>query len=387
MTRAVLTAAALALGAGLVMSVPAPAPPGIASTVVYQEKTEGYDCFRVPAVIRARNGDLLAFAEGRNGGARFCADAGNIDLVVRRSTDGGRTWGGLQVVIHGAGDTRGNPTPIVIPSTGRIVLLSTAECVRRRSCGRIPQVQHSDDNGYTWTSPHALTGELGFLHPPGWLATGPGHGIVLSHGPRTGRLLAALSYTIGDKYSGAVIYSDDQGVTWRRGATETSRSPALQPQELSLAELAGDRVYVAARNQANHADQCVAGGTRNRAYALVTDGGTRFARGLTLDSGLVTPTVQASVLGVGTSTLLAAPDECGTRQDLVVRSSTDEGAHWRTEVRVWSQAAAYSDLVQLGPDSVGVLYEAGPPGHPNAAIRWSTMDYPDIPPDGDELLT
>jgi sialidase-1 len=374
MFRAVLTAGAVALGVGVVMSIPAPGPPGIASTVVYQGKTDGYDCFRVPAVIRAGNGDVLAFAEGRNGGARFCADAGNIDLVVRRSVDGGRTWGALHVVIRGGGDTRGNPTPILIPSIGRIVLLSTAECVRRSPCGRIPQVQSSDDNGYTWTTPRALTGELGFPHPPGWLATGPGHAIVLAHGTHAARLLAGLSYDDGKRYSVAVIYSDDQGVTWKRGATETGDNPALQPQELSLAELADDRVYAAARNQADHADQCLAGGTRNRADAVVTDGGTRFARGFTFDSGLVAPTVQGSVLGVGASTLFAAPDDCGVRQDLVIRSSTDEGAHWRIDGGVWSQAAAYSDLVELGPDSVGVLFEAGPPGHPNTAIRWSTID-------------
>ncbi|WP_236787723.1 exo-alpha-sialidase [Amycolatopsis sp. GM8] len=382
--RAGITAAALALAVGLVLSLPVPS--GAASTVVYQEKTEGYDCFRVPAVVQARNKDLLAFAEGRRGGSRFCADAGNIDIVVKRSTDGGHTWGPLQVVVRGDGDTRGNPTPIVLPSTGRIVLLSTAECVRRHPCGRAPQVQDSDDNGHSWMTPHPITSELGFTRPPGWLATGPGHGIVLDHGPHAGRLLAGLSYNLGMRYTGAVIYSDDQGATWRTGATTTSESPALQPQELSLAELPGDRVYVAARNQAGWAEQCLAGGTRNRADTVATDGGTRFARGFAFNPGLVTPTVQAPVLGLGAVVVFAGPSVCGARARLTVRSSIDDGAHWRTEEMVWPQAAAYSDLVALGPDDVGLLYEAGPAGRPNATIRWSTVDTPEPVPDEDEPL-
>ena len=187
----------------------------VGNTLVYKEKTEGYDCFRIPAVVKANNGELLAFAEGRKGGASFCNDRGDIDLVVKRSADNGKTWSAPKIVIEGFGDTKGNPTPIVIPSTGRIVLLSVMECVKNPDCNRIPRVSISDDHGKTWTAPKVLTTQLGFSSAPGWLATGPSHGIVLTRGAHAGRIVAGMSYTIGTANSGALIYSDDQGVTWK----------------------------------------------------------------------------------------------------------------------------------------------------------------------------
>src|SRR3954453_22295585 len=96
--------------------------PFVEDNVLFQQKTEGYSCFRIPAVVRAANGMVLAFAEGR---VADCGDDGNIDIVLRRSSDGGRTWGPLQVVSKGNGSTHGNPVPIVDQRTGRVVLVST----------------------------------------------------------------------------------------------------------------------------------------------------------------------------------------------------------------------------------------------------------------------
>src|SRR3954469_10212958 len=89
--------------------------PFVDNSVLFQQKTEGYSCFRIPAVVHATNGDVLAFAEGR---VADCGDDGDIDIVLRRSTDGGKTWGPLQVVSDGNGSTHGNPVPIVDRKTG-----------------------------------------------------------------------------------------------------------------------------------------------------------------------------------------------------------------------------------------------------------------------------
>ncbi|GAB2784736.1 sialidase family protein [Amycolatopsis magusensis] len=363
----------------------------VASTPVYQERSEGYDCFRIPAVVRAGNGDLLAFAEGRNGGAEFCADAGDIDLVSKRSSDGGKSWGPLKVVIEGFGDTKGNPVPIVVPGTSRIVLLSTYECVKAPACGRKPRVSISDDHGVSWSAPREITRELGFSSPPPWLATGPSHGIVLTRGEHEGRLVAGLNYSIGSAHSGALIYSDDQGATWRRGAVDTPAA-GLTPQEISPVELADGRVYAAARNDWNSSGKkCVNQGRDNRAFAISSDGGETFSKKFAFVPDLVTPTVQGSTVRLRAAghgslynrVLFTAPSTCDRRKELRIRSSYDEGVSWQSPgVLVWGQDAAYSDLVPLSATSVGLLFEAGPEFHANASIRWaalaeSTLGLPD----------
>src|SRR5882672_10992580 len=68
---------------------------GVEQVDVYVSGQDGYHTYRIPAVIHAKNGDLLAFAEGRKNGG---GDAGDIDLLVKRSTDGGRTWGAQQLI-------------------------------------------------------------------------------------------------------------------------------------------------------------------------------------------------------------------------------------------------------------------------------------------------
>ena len=89
---------------------------------VFVSGRDGYHTFRIPAIIRAANGDLLAFCEGRKSGA---GDAGDIDLLLKRSSDGGRTWGPIQVIWDDADNTCGNPCPVLDEKTGRLSLLLT----------------------------------------------------------------------------------------------------------------------------------------------------------------------------------------------------------------------------------------------------------------------
>jgi sialidase-1 len=351
----------------------------VASALVFNKNTEGHDCYRIPTIVKANNGDLLAFAEGRNEGASFCNDLGKIDLVLKRSTDGGKTWGALQTVITAFGDVKGNPAPIVIPGSNRVVLLSTMQCYTSPDCNRIPRVSISEDNGKTWGAPKTLTTELGFSAAPEWLATGPSHGIVLTRGAHAGRLVAGMGYS----NVGALIYSDDKGATWHRGATDQPTSSAMNPQEISVTELADGRVYAAARNHAN-ADKCGNGGTHNHAFAISSDGGTTFSQKFTYTTDLVAPDVEGSTGRMSATDtggkynrlLFAAPSICDHRQQLRVHSSFDEGANWTgtaDSLLVWGQDAAYSDMVPLSPSSVGLLFEAGPTGNANETIRYATI--------------
>src|SRR5690349_20202839 len=89
---------------------------------LYKAGEDGYACFRIPAIVSSTKGTLLAFAEARRNN---CGDAGDIDIVVKRSSDNGKTWSNLAIVWSDSSNTCGNPAPVVDQKSGKIVLVST----------------------------------------------------------------------------------------------------------------------------------------------------------------------------------------------------------------------------------------------------------------------
>src|SRR5204862_2868442 len=87
---------------------------------VFRAGEGGYHTYRIPALIVSPRGTLLAFCEGRKHGR---GDSGDIDLLLRRSRDGGKTWLKAQVVWDRGDGTCGNPCPVVERATGAIWLL------------------------------------------------------------------------------------------------------------------------------------------------------------------------------------------------------------------------------------------------------------------------
>ncbi len=336
---------------------------------------EGYACFRIPAVVETTAGTLLAFAEGR---VDNCGDAADIDLVVKRSTDGGRTWGPLQVVADGGGDTRGNPAPVVDAETGRILLASTYNEGRDDAgncevpCDRVPYLQYSDDDGATWSEPTSLDDELRPDDWNAWYATGPVHGIQLTRGSNAGRLVFSInaqSYASGrlTENHAALAYSDDGGDTWQLGAVDTWPVAAddtfrQKPQESALLERADGSIYVNGREE---------GGTDlgHRTEAVSSDGGESFDEPFSALPDLYSPTVQGSMLALRTAAedgydrwLFAAPADPDRRRTMMLRSSWDEGESWEGVDRglvVTTDWSGYSDMVELPDRSVGLLYEGG----------------------------
>ncbi|GAB3921741.1 hypothetical protein GCM10029976_009220 [Kribbella albertanoniae] len=291
--------ALLAVGALLASIAPAqatqsavtPAAPFVEDAPLFQQRTDGYACFRIPAIVRTASGTVLAFAEGR---VADCGDDGDIDVVLRRSTDGGKTWGPLQVVSEGSGSTHGNPVPIVDDRTGRIVLVTThngaAPCTN--GCDRDPYVQTSDDSGATWTAPREMTeGKLPSWNF--WYATGPMHGIQLQHGRHAGRLIVGASFESYDGvgahvYGTHLLYSDDSGQTWHIGATTSRDDGTVIAQEVTVVELADGRIYSLARERGTDPG--------SRAYAISSDGGESFDRPFRTLPRLAMPDVQGSLL-------------------------------------------------------------------------------------------
>ncbi|WP_225095360.1 sialidase family protein [Streptomyces sp. CoH27] len=369
----VCTAAALLL-APLASLHPAHAQPAEKTTEFEQQvlfkasRDPGYACFRIPAIVKAADGTLLAFAEGR---VLNCGDATDIDIVLKRSTDGGRTWGPLQVVTEGGGDTHGNPAPVVDRDTGRVWLAETYNTGRTDGagcpvpCDRTPHLQYSDDNGVTWSAPRDLSREILPSAWNSWYATGPAHGIQLTRGRYAGRLVFGVN---AESWNGtritanhaALIVSDDHGGHWRIGAQDTwpiaeDGTFRQKPSELALAEREDGSILVSGREQ----DGTDLG---HRTQAISRDGGSSFAAPFHDLPDLYAPMVQASLLRLGDRLLLACPADPDRRRTMMIRSSYDGGRTWDSVDRgtvVTTDWSGYSDLVRIAGDTVGLVYEGG----------------------------
>ncbi|MFI6348081.1 exo-alpha-sialidase [Streptomyces sp. NPDC050560] len=332
------------------------------------DQDPGYTCFRIPTVVKTKAGTLLAFAEGR---VHDCGDAGDIDIVVKRSDDDGRTWSGLSVVNDGGGDTHGNPVPLVDRDTGRVLVAETYNTGRTDGascpvpCDRSPHLQYSDDDGRSWSKPRDLSSEIMPAAWNSWYATGPVHGLQLEHGDHKGRLVFGVNTETwaGDRVSAnhaALIVSDDGGDHWRIGASDTYPiSPdgtfPQKPSEMALAERADGSVYVSGREQ----DGTDLG---HRTVAVSADGGDTFSSRFTAVPDLYAPQVQGSLLRTGNRMLLACPGDPDRRRTMMIRSSYDGGRTWDSVDRgrvVTTDWSGYSDMVQADAHTVGLVYEGG----------------------------
>jgi sialidase-1 len=326
-----------------------------ARTEVFVSGSSSYHTYRIPAAVVTPQGTLLAFCEGRKSSR---ADDGDIDLVLRRSADGGRTFQDLQVVHEEGGDeaiTIGNPCPVVDRSTGRVWLPSC-----RNNDGVF--VTFSDDDGLTWAPRREITSSV--KRPGwGWYATGPGVGIQLQRGPHAGRMIIPCDHREridgGEAKHSHVFYSDDNGQTWRLGGTV-----APHTDECQVAELGDGRIQINMRNYwAREGGQPEKG--QKRAVAISHDGGATW-QDLRFDATLIEPLCQASLLALpaaegdrGTRLLFSNPASRTSRDHLTVRLSLDEGRTWSAARVLHEGPAAYSCLTLLADGSLGCLYEAG----------------------------
>ena len=325
---------------------------------VFVSGQDGYHTYRIPAIIRAANGTLLAFCEGRKSGG---GDSGNIDLLQKRSTDGGKTWSAAQVVWDDGDNTCGNPCPVLDESTGTLWLLLThnlgtdreREIAARTAKGtRTVWVAHSKDHGATWTKPDEITSTT---KDPAWTwyATGPGVGIQIKHGPHKGRMVIPCDHNYDDAdekkhLSGShAIYSDDHGKTWKLGGL-------IRPKvnECQVVELFDGRGTLLMNMRSNH-------GRNVRAHATSTDGGLTWTAP-TDAPPLIEPVCQASIIRHEAGKLLLFSNPAAkTRTQMTVRASADDGKTWRDIVLLHAGPSAYSNLISLSANEAGCLYERG----------------------------
>ena len=329
----------------------------VEQTDVFVSGQDGYHTYRIPSVIRAANGTLLAFCEGRKSGG---GDSGNIDLLLKRSTDGGRTWSAQEVLWDDADNTCGNPCPVLDESTGTLWLLLTHNLgtdhereikVRKAKGTRTVWIASSKDHGATWTKPVEITSST---KDPSWTwyATGPGVGIQIKAGAHRGRLVIPCDHNYDDEAGKATsgshaIYSDDHGKTWKLGAP-------IKPivNECQVAELYDGRGTLLMNMRSST-------GRNRRAVATSTDGGVTWTAPKD-DDALIEPVCQGSLIRHDAMKLLLFSNPAAkTRTNLTVKASADDGKTWRAIVELHAGPSAYSNLVALDGAAAGCLYERG----------------------------
>lgn len=326
--------------------------------VVYYAGENGYFSYRIPVLAEARSGALLAFVEARKNSR---SDAGDIDMVVKRSLDGGATWGPAITVWDDGGNTCGNPAPVVLPS-GRILLLATWNDGRDKEHMIVKGESldtrrvfclYSDDEGLSWSEPREIT--AGAKRPEWtWYATGPCHAIVKQKAPNKGRIVVPCDFKSPEGIFSHLVYSDDEGRTWHIGAISEEGN-----NESTVAELSNGALLLNMRGSRNPdmTDQY-------RALAVSRDGGLTF-KPQRKEKALQEPVCEGSMLnytknGVLTRTLLFSNPDCMTeRKDMTIKQSDDNGKTWRVALKLSDRPAAYSDMAVLRDGGVGILYETG----------------------------
>ncbi len=371
--RVLAVVAALLAAVHPTPSARAAAAPLLEHADVFPAKSHGIARYRIPGIVVTPKGTVLAYAEARKNNS---SDWGEIEIHLRRSTDGGKTWLPGQQIAHRGPRLEGNPrkktggereqtvnnpVAIVDRTTGAIEFLY---CINYARCFAM----RSTDDGLTWSDPIDITATFEpFRRHYDWkvIATGPGHGIQL----RSGRLVVPiwLAYGgVGDHgpAAAATIYSDDHGRTWRAGDLAVpDTAPFGSPNESIAATLSDGRVMLMSRSlsQANR-----------KIVTTSPDGATGWSKPTFHDelweprcmAGLIAhPAAPGLLLFTNPHTLgrdaagKEIPSAKGPRQNLTVKLSRDDGKTWPVSRTLEAGPSAYSDLAVLPDGTVLCLYE------------------------------
>lgn len=333
------------------------APPEPVRIDLFEGGTGGYVTYRIPAVVVTSKGTLLAFCAAR----KDYGDWADIDIAMRRSTDGGKTWDAMRIIADGGKPPADNPTPIVDRKTGAVHFLYQV------NYAQVLYIR-TDDEGKTFSKPVDITATVEKFRPEySWtvVAPGPGHAIQLS----SGRLVVPIWMSPDHSHRPsevATIYSDDGGKTWVRG--EILPRKLHHPSEHAAIELADGRVMLNIRNE---------GEEHLRAASFSRDGATGWSAPELLKP-LYEPVCMASLLRLSRKPaqkknriLFANPDSSALsgevqskykmrqRENLTVRLSYDEGLTWPVARTLEPGRSGYSDLAVGQDGTIYCLYERG----------------------------
>ncbi len=349
------------------------AAPLLETSDVFPAKMAGIERYRIPGVVVTPKGTVLAYCEARRNNS---SDWGEIEIHLRRSTDGGKTWGPGKQIAHvgarlegnprkAAGGEReqtvNNPVAIVDRTTGAIEFVYCVNYARAFA-------MRSTDDGVTWSAPVDITATFEpFRAKYDWkvIATGPGHGLQLKSGRLVVPIWLAYGKTGDHKPSAAAtIFSDDHGRTWKAGDIALPNEGAFgDPNETMITTLSDGRVMLVARSVSK---------ANRKLITMSADGATGWSTPK-FHEQLWEPVCMASIVAhpAKPGTLIFSnphtlgrdssgkeiPAGRGKRENLSIKLSRDDGQTWLVSRTLDAGPSAYSDLAVLPDGTVLCLYE------------------------------
>jgi sialidase-1 len=330
--------------------------------VVRRAGDDGVHTYRIPGIAATDRGTLLAVYDIRYRNSRDLP--GDVDVGLSRSTDGGRTWSPMRIIMdmgaphdnNGVGD----PAILFDPVRKRTWVAALWSKGNRSIAGSKPGLSPdttgqfvlawSDDDGLTWSAPYSITPQV---KDPAWhlFFQGPGNGIAM----QDGRLVFAAQYWDENRMPwSTLIHSADHGATWQGRI----RGPRSNTTEAQVVETSPGTLMLNMRDNR--------GGSRS--VAVTRDLGDTWAEHPTSRSALPEPVCMASLIRAR-ATVAGAPRDVlffsnprstKARVDMTVQASLDLGETWPEAYRLLvdeRQAYGYSSLVRIDDDTVGLLYE------------------------------
>ena len=341
----------------------------------------GYKSYRIPGIVVTQRGTVLAYSEARR---HTGGDWDTIDIVLRRSNDGGKTFSPQWVIARVPGPIQRNPVAIE-HSQGRpddvtynnpVAITARDGTIHFLFCVEYMRVfyMRSEDDGRTFSPPREISRALAEFRSRYLVraaATGPGHGIEVNNGG----LLVEVWLSLGTGGSGhgdsvtGTLYSDDHGTTWHLGDIAIPNTPPwITPNEAELVQLANGHVMLNARSSSK---------AQRRVVVTSKDGVNHWSQPH-FQQDLVDPFCFGSIQRLSLKKnrskdrlLFSNPDNLsradnkdvpGTgrdRKNLTVQLSYDEGKHWTVKRILDPGPSGYSDMAVLPDGSILCLYEKG----------------------------
>jgi sialidase-1 len=321
---------------------------------IFEARKGGYHTYRIPGIVVARSGVVLAYGEARKNGAGDWVD---IDIILRRGVDNGATWESPKILVDAGEKPAHNATAIVDRETGVIHFLYCINYARAF-------YMRSVDEGASFSEPVEITSVFEQFHSDFlWnvIGTGPGHGIQF----RNGRLVVPVWLSNGGRRhrpsAVSVIYSDDHGATWKRG--DMVPNTLLNMSETVAVQLADGFVLFNIRNEDRE---------HRRAVSISKDGATKWSRPV-FDQALREPICMGNIIRYSESPsriIFSNPDNLeysgkhGTcfegnreRKNLTIKMSCDECKTWLVSKVLEPGISGYSDLAVGSDGSIFCSFE------------------------------